>query len=55
MNPSSLPGLAGLTGEPIARRSLDATLCTLVVIDMQEKLLPAVLNSRGAGAKLRGC
>lgn len=44
MNPSSLPGLAGLAGEPAARRSLDATLCTLVVIDMQEKLLPAVLN-----------
>jgi nicotinamidase-related amidase len=44
MNPSSLPGLAGLAGEPIARRSLDAALCTLVVIDMQEKLLPAVLN-----------
>jgi nicotinamidase-related amidase len=45
MNPSSLPGLAGLAGEPIARRSLDAALCTLVVIDMQEKLLPAVLNA----------
>lgn len=44
MNPSSLPGLAGLAGEPIARRSLDAALCTLVVIDIQEKLLPAVLN-----------
>lgn len=44
MNPSSLPGLAGLAGEPIARRSLDAALCSLVVIDIQEKLLPAVLN-----------
>lgn len=44
MNPSSLPGLAGLAGEPIARRSLDAAQCVLVVIDMQEKLLPAVLN-----------
>jgi nicotinamidase-related amidase len=44
MNPSSLPGLAGLAGEPIARRSLDADLCTLVVIDIQEKLLPAVMN-----------
>jgi nicotinamidase-related amidase len=44
MNPSSLPGLAGLAGEPIARRSLDPGQCTLVVIDIQEKLLPAVLN-----------
>jgi nicotinamidase-related amidase len=44
MNPSSLPGLAGLAGEPMARRSLDAAHCALVVIDMQEKLLPAVLN-----------
>jgi nicotinamidase-related amidase len=44
MNPSSLPGLAGLAGEPAARRSLDVALCTLVVIDIQEKLLPAVLN-----------
>jgi nicotinamidase-related amidase len=42
MNPSSLPALAGLTGEPIARRSLDAEQCALVVIDIQEKLLPAV-------------
>lgn len=44
MNPSSLPGLAGLAGEPIARRSLDASQCALVVIDIQEKLLPAVLR-----------
>jgi nicotinamidase-related amidase len=44
MNPSSLPGLAGLAGEPIARRTLDAGQCALVVIDIQEKLLPAVLN-----------
>src|SRR5471030_3108620 len=44
MNPSSLPGLAGLAGEPIARRSLDTAQCALVVIDIQEKLLPAVLN-----------
>jgi nicotinamidase-related amidase len=43
MNPSSLPGLAGLA-EPIARRSLDAAQCTLVVVDIQEKLLPAMLN-----------
>lgn len=43
MNPSPLPGLAGLA-EPIARRSLDAAQCALVVIDIQEKLLPAVLN-----------
>ena len=42
MNPSSLPGLAGLAGEPIARRSLDAKQCALVVIDIQEKLLTAV-------------
>jgi nicotinamidase-related amidase len=44
MNPSSLPGMAGLVGEPIARRSLDAEQCALVVIDIQEKLLPAVLE-----------
>jgi nicotinamidase-related amidase len=44
MNPSPLPGLAGLAGEPLARRSLDPGQCTLVVIDIQEKLLPAVLN-----------
>lgn len=44
MNPSSLPELAGLAGEPIARRTLDARQCALVVIDIQEKLLPAVLN-----------
>jgi len=44
MNPSSLPGLAGIAGEPIARRSLDATQCALVVIDIQKKLLPAILN-----------
>ncbi len=44
MNPSSLPELGGLAGEPIARRSLDAAQCALVVIDIQEKLLPAVLN-----------
>lgn len=42
MNPSSLPGLATLANEPVARRSLDAHQCALVVIDMQEKLLPAV-------------
>jgi len=44
MNPSALPGLASLVGEPIARRSLDASQCALLVIDMQQKLLPAVLN-----------
>jgi len=44
MNPSSLPVMAGLAGEPIARRSLDAAQCALVVIDIQEKLLPAVLE-----------
>ena len=42
MNPSSLPGLASMTGEPAARRSLDANQCALVVIDIQEKLLPAM-------------
>jgi nicotinamidase-related amidase len=42
MNPSSLPELAGLAGEPIARRSLDANQCALVVIDIQEKLLSAI-------------
>jgi nicotinamidase-related amidase len=36
--------MAGLAGEPIARRSLDAAQCALVVIDIQEKLLPAVLE-----------
>jgi nicotinamidase-related amidase len=46
MNPSSLPGLAGIAGEPIAKRSLDATQCALVVIDIQEKLLPAILNHK---------
>ena len=50
MNPSSLPALAGLTDEPIARRSLDAEQCALVVIDIQEKLLPAV-EERGVGAE----
>jgi nicotinamidase-related amidase len=44
MNPSSLPGLAGIAGEPIARRSLDAAQCALVVIDIQERLLPVILN-----------
>jgi nicotinamidase-related amidase len=42
MNPSSLPGLAGLANEPVARRPLEASQCALVVIDIQEKLLPAV-------------
>jgi len=42
MNPSSLPELAGLAGEPVARRSLDANQCALVVIDIQEKLLSAI-------------
>jgi len=44
MNPSSLPGLAGLAGEPTARRSLDVGQCALAVIDIQEKLLPAIAN-----------
>ncbi len=44
MNPSSLPGLAGLAAEPSSRRSLDAGQCALAVIDIQEKLLPAIVN-----------
>ncbi len=40
MNPSSLPTLASTACDPVARRSLDPSLCTLVVIDIQEKLLP---------------
>jgi nicotinamidase-related amidase len=44
MNPSSLPEMAGLANEPVARRSLDANQCALVVIDMQEKLLNAAQN-----------
>lgn len=44
MNPSSLPELAGKSGEPIARRTLDPAQCVLVVVDIQEKLLPAVLQ-----------
>lgn len=42
MNPSSLPELALLTQEPAARRTLEASRSVLVVIDIQEKLLPAV-------------
>ncbi len=44
MNPSSLPEMAGLTGEPVARRSLEVGQCVLAVIDIQEKLLPAIAN-----------
>lgn len=44
MNPSSLPELASLAGEPIARRMIDADHCALAVIDIQEKLLPAIFN-----------
>jgi nicotinamidase-related amidase len=36
--------MATLAGEPIARRSLEPAQCALVVIDIQEKLLPAVLE-----------
>jgi nicotinamidase-related amidase len=42
MNPSSLPELAGMASEPIARRSLDPAQCALLVIDLQEKLIPAI-------------
>ncbi|MDR3765139.1 MAG: hydrolase [Acidobacteriota bacterium] len=42
MNPSSLPELGLLTQEPAARRMLEAERAALVVIDIQEKLLPAV-------------
>jgi nicotinamidase-related amidase len=44
MNPSSLPELAALAGEPIARRLLDASHCALLVIDIQQKLLPPIFN-----------
>ena len=42
MNPSSLPELASLASEPAARRTLDPTQCALLVIDIQEKLIPAI-------------
>src|ERR1041385_7588595 len=41
MNPSSLPELA-LASEPAARRTLDPSQCTLAVVDLQEKLVPAI-------------
>jgi len=44
MNPSPLPELAGKANEPIARRTLDPAQCALVVVDIQGKLLPAVLQ-----------
>jgi len=44
MNPSSLPELAGLASEPAARRSLDPAQCALLVVDLQEKLMPAIRN-----------
>ncbi len=44
MNPSSLPELAAMTDEPVARRSLDPAQCALVVIDIQKKLLPVILQ-----------
>jgi nicotinamidase-related amidase len=44
MNPSSLPTLASMACDPVARRTLDPDLCALVVIDIQEKLLPAVVR-----------
>jgi nicotinamidase-related amidase len=44
MNPSSLPELASLASEPAARRSLDPAQCALLVVDFQEKLLPAIHN-----------
>ena len=44
MNPSSLPGMGALVEDPIARRRLSAEQCALVVIDVQEKLLPVMLN-----------
>ena len=42
MNPSSLPELAGLASEPVARRTLDSSQCALLVVDLQEKLMPAI-------------
>lgn len=44
MYPSSLPELAGLASEPAARRTLDPAQCALLVIDIQEKLLPSIRN-----------
>src|SRR6266516_2081911 len=44
MNPSSLPELAGLASEPVARRNLDPEQCALLVFDLQEKLMPAIAN-----------
>jgi nicotinamidase-related amidase len=44
MSPSSLPELASIAGEPIARRMLEASQCALVVVDIQEKLLPTIFN-----------
>jgi nicotinamidase-related amidase len=42
MNPSALPELASLASEPVARRNLDPSQCALLVIDLQEKLMPAI-------------
>jgi len=42
MNPSTLPELASLATEPAARRSLDPAQCALLVVDIQEKLLPSI-------------
>jgi nicotinamidase-related amidase len=44
MNPSSLPTLASMACDPVARRTLDPSQSALVVIDIQEKLLPAVVR-----------
>jgi nicotinamidase-related amidase len=44
MNPSSLPELAALTSEPVARRTLEPSQCALLVVDLQEKLVPAIAN-----------
>jgi nicotinamidase-related amidase len=44
MNPSSLPELAALTSDPVARRTLEPAQCALLVVDVQEKLLPAIVN-----------
>jgi nicotinamidase-related amidase len=42
MSPSPLPELAGLASEPAARRSLDPAQCALLVVDLQEKLVPSI-------------
>ncbi len=51
MNPSSLPGLAGLAGEPIARRSLDAGAMRAGGHRYPGEAAARGAEPRGAGAK----